>query len=79
MDKEGILGILNGLNAFLKGKNGNSNVQQPNKTATLENKPSQFDTTPNTSLPEQMEYDQKQLSAIAKYEKHVRYIGKKVD
>lgn len=73
MDKEGILGILDGLNAFMKTKNEQNTTQPKQEKSDAE----QSGTQPET-MPKELTFPPKLLQTISTHEKHLKNLGKKI-
>lgn len=90
MDKEGIMGILNGLNAFLKSKKEqdftsfNKTEKEQTESKPPVNKGDGINAEVNTvnsdytKIPEQMSYSPELLRAIERHETHIKNIGRKL-
>lgn len=88
MDKDGILGILNGLNAFMKNRTNETKTEETTTENPASAGKSGFDSpssakktesSPMETFPEQLSFSPKLLATISLHEKHIRNLGKKTE
>lgn len=88
MDKDGILGILNGLNAFMKNRTNETKTEETTMSEHFSAEKTGFDPPPSAkktesspmeTFPEQLSFSPKLLATISLHEKHIRNLGKKTE